>query len=121
MEAEAESEEAENTNNANPLQFVLDHVDQAVGPELGGRTMPSLPEDFGFPDVLNRNILTAKECQELFDLLAPPFFSCLFFPSCFFLHWRLGVVGGGTGWLFQEGFRRKGIGVEGFQAGSYRN
>lgn len=50
----------------NPIQEVNESTEQVVGPVRGIGLTPG--DDFSAPDVLNRGILTAGECQELFEL-----------------------------------------------------
>lgn len=49
----------------NPLHQITMSIDAIVGQSPRGAP---LVDDYGAPDVLKRGVLTAEECQELFDL-----------------------------------------------------
>lgn len=61
-------QDEDGNGNTNPIQEINQSLDQVVGPaNANGRGVVS-SDDYGAPDVLRRGILSADECQALFDL-----------------------------------------------------
>jgi hypothetical protein len=50
----------------NPIQEINHSIETVVG--VNESANGTLGEDYGCPDVLKRGVLTAEECQELFEL-----------------------------------------------------
>jgi hypothetical protein len=62
---EQDGEDKTRAATYNPLHQINMSIDEIVGQTPRGAP---LGDDYGAPDALKRGVLTAEECQELFDL-----------------------------------------------------
>ncbi|KAI5475049.1 C6 transcription factor [Pseudohyphozyma bogoriensis] len=62
-------EDITKTSRNNPMEMIKESIDAVVGQGFtpGGTRVQASGEDWGMPDIVARNMLTMKECQELFD------------------------------------------------------
>lgn len=60
-----QDEDKSRASTYNPIHQINMSIDEIVGRAPRG---PPTGEDYGAPDVLKRGVLTAEECQELFEL-----------------------------------------------------